>query len=406
MENMKVYAAIIGGGAAGLMCAAVAKRNNPDKRIVVLERDNRVGKKIMVSGNSRCNLTNLGADKSHYHTDFDEGVNFLLENYPPAKILDYLNSIGLVCKADSEQRVYPLSRQSSAVLSVLRNELKRLKVDEICDCEVKSIDKHKNGYTLRCGDRTVTAEKIVIATGGKNNYAQKVVSNTYAVAQSIGHSTTALTPSLCPVKVNSKHIKSLKGIRAMGKVTSMIDGKVYKSEYGEIQFGADCLSGICVFNLSREINKATRAQIIIDLLPDYSLKEITGMLYNRIKLVGKDNVQELFTGLFHKNIGLALLKESGIDTAQTADKLSSSDVDKLASTINGWVFECIKSSDFSSAQVTSGGVKGDEIDPHTLESKIAKGVYLCGETINADGDCGGFNLQFAFSSGMCVGEQL
>lgn len=406
MENMKVYAAIIGGGAAGLMCAAVAKRNNPDKRIVVIERDNRVGKKIMVSGNSRCNLTNLGADKSHYYTDFADGVNFLLENYPPQKIIGYMNSIGIMCKADSEQRVYPLSRQSSAVLSVLRNELKRLNVDEICDCEVKSIEKHKDGYTLRCSDKTVTAEKVVIATGGKNNYAQKVVTNTYAVAQSIGHSVTKLSPSLCPVKVNSKHIKSLKGIRAMGKVTSVIDGKICKSECGEIQFGADNLSGICVFNLSREINKAKSAQIIVQLLPDYSLKEITDMLINRTKLVGKDNVQELFTGLFHKNIGLALLKESSIDTAKSADKLSKSEIIKLASTINAWVFECAPSGDFASAQVTSGGIKGDEIDPHTLESKIAKGIYLCGETLNVDGDCGGFNLQFAFSSGMCVGEQL
>lgn len=406
MENLKVYAAVVGGGAAGLMCAAVAKRNNPDKKIVVLERDNRVGKKIMVSGNSRCNLSNLGANKQHYHTDFVDGVNFLLENYPPAKILDYFNSIGLVCKADNEQRVYPLSRQSSAVLSVLRNELKRQKVDEICDCEVKSIESKNGYYILKCSDKIITAEKVVIATGGKNNYAQKVIGNTYSVAQSIGHSITDLTPSLCPVKVNSKHIKSLKGIRAMGKVTSVIDGKVFKSECGEIQFGADNLSGICVFNLSREINKAKCAQIIVELLPDYSFAEIKDILFNRAKLVGKDNVQELFTGLFHKNIGLVLLKESGIDTSKTADKLSADEIEKLARTINNWVFECIKSSDFSSAQVTSGGVKGDEIESTTLESKLAKGVYICGEAINVDGDCGGFNLQFAFSSGMCVGEQL
>lgn len=406
MDTLKVYAAVIGGGASGLVCAAVAKSRNKDKRIVIIERDNRVGKKIMVSGNSRCNLTNLTASSSNYHSDFSDGVNFLLENYPPNKVIEYMSSIGLVCKADSEQRVYPLSRQSSAVLSVLRNELKRQGVDEICDCEVLSIEKQGNGYVLKCKDRQIIAQKVVIATGGKNNYAQKVIGNTYAVAQSIGHRVTPLIPALCPVKVSNKYIKSLKGIRVQGKVTSIINGKTAKSECGEIQFGADNLSGICVFNLSADINKANNAQINIELLPDCSYKEITELLYTRVQLIGKDNVQEIFTGLFHKNIGIAILKESNIDTSKAADKLSSDEIERLATTINSWVFECIPSSDFLSAQVTSGGISGTELDPVTFESKIAKGVYICGEAINVDGDCGGFNLQFAFSSGMCVGEQL
>lgn len=406
MKNIKVDIAIIGGGASGLICACVAKKRNKDKRIVVIERDNRVGKKILVSGNSRCNLTNLDAQSRHYHSSFEEGVDFLLENYPPNKIIEYFESIGLVCKADSDNRVYPLSRQSSAVLSVLRNELRRLRVEEICDTQVNDIFKDGDRYTLTCSDKTITASKVVIATGGNNNYAQKVVGNTYAVVKSIRHSVGVLSPSLSPVKVNSKVIKSLRGIRAQGKVTSVINGRKSKSEYGEIQFGADCLSGICVFNLSGEINRSKKAQIIVQLLPDYSLREIKTMLYKRQALTGNDSAQELFTGLFHKNIGIAVLKESGVDTSKTADKLTDKDINAIASTINEWLFTAIPSNDFSSAQVTSGGVAGEEIDPHTLQSKIAKNVYLCGEVIDVDGDCGGFNLQFAFSSGMCVGEQL
>ncbi len=405
MKTMKVYAAIIGGGASGLMCACVASNRNRDKKIVVIERDNRVGKKILVSGNSRCNLTNLSADIKNYHTDFEGGIKFLLKNYSPKKIIEYFNSIGLLCKADSENRVYPLSRQSSAVLSVLRNELKRNDVDEICDTLVNSIERTKDGYAIKCDNKTIYAQKVVIATGGNNNYAQKVVSDTYKVAKSIGHTTSALSPSLSPVKVK-KNIKSLKGIRAQGKVSAVINGEVIKSEYGEIQFGSDTLSGICVFNLSREINKADKSEIIVELLPEYSFSEICEMISNRIALVKNDNVQELFTGLFHKNIGIALLKDSSIDTSLKANMLSQKDVKNLAHTMHKWVFPCVKSSDFSFAQVTSGGIKGNEIDPQTLQSKKAKNIYICGEAINVDGDCGGYNLQFAFSSGMCVGEQL
>lgn len=406
METIKVYAAIIGGGASGLMCGCIAGKKHPDKKIVVIERDNRVGKKILVSGNSRCNLTNLNASKNNYNSSFEKGVSFLLENCPPQKVVDYFKSIGLLSFADSEGRVYPLSKQSTAVLAVLRNELKRRGVEEICDCTVFEITKCNDSYKLKCNDKTIIAQKVVIATGGKNNYAQKVIDDTYAVAKSTGHMVSKLTPSLSPVKVQSKYINSLKGIRVQGKVTAVINGKKIKSDSGEIQFSNNALSGICVFNLSGIINQSDNAQIVVQLLPDYSLEEIKNMLYTRKKLVNKDSAQEIFTGLFHKNIGIALLKESNISTNITANELTDKDIRALATTINKWKFDVVKSNDFSNAQVTRGGICGNQIDATTMESKLCKNVYICGEAIDVDGECGGYNLQFAFSSGMCVGESL
>ncbi len=406
METMKVYAAIIGGGASGLMCACVASKKNYDKKIVVIERDNRVGKKIMVSGNSRCNLTNLDACRKHYHTNFDGGIDYLLERFTPNDVISKFESIGLSTYIDSENRVYPLSRQSSAVLSVLRNELRRRNVEEICDTEVVSISRCDNSYKLRCNDKTIIAQKVVIATGGKNNYAQKVVSDTFSVAKSLGHNLTKLSPSLSPVKVDSKVIKSLKGIRAQGSVTAVINGKKIKTESGEIQFGADCLSGICVFNLSRILNNEKNGEIIVKLLSNYSFEEIKTILTNRVELTKNENVQEIFTGLFHKNIGIALLKQSKIDTNIKSKQLTQEELSRLAQTINEWYFKTLPSNDFSTAQVTAGGINGREINPKTFESNFAKNVYLCGEAIDVDGDCGGFNLHFAFASGMLVGEQL
>ena len=405
METIKVYAAIVGGGAAGLMCGCIAGRNLHDKKIVVIERDNRVGKKILVSGNSRCNLTNMSADTDNYNTSF-EGLSDLLNNYPPQKIVDYFASIGLMTMTDNDNRVYPLCRQATAVLSVLRNELKRQKVDEICDTEVVSISKENNRYKIRCTDKIIEAEKVVIATGGKNNYAQKVIGDTLLPIKSLGHKTTMLTPSLCPVKVKSDLMKSLKGIRALGKVTAVVNGKNICSDKGEIQFTADGLSGICVFNISGVLNQNTDTKVIVQLLPEYSYKEIKDMILSRIQLNRNENVQELFTGLFHKNIGIAFLKSAKIDTNKIVNKLSNQDINSLANVIDKWVFDTVKSSDFSSAQVTRGGIIGKEVDALTFESKLHKGVYICGEVLDVDGDCGGFNLQFAFSSGMCVGEQL
>lgn len=406
MEKLKVYCAIVGGGAAGLMCACVAKKNNKDKRIVVIEKDNRVGKKILVSGNSRCNLTNLNTTAENYHSDSFDSFDTLLSKYPPKKIIKYFESIGLMCTADEDGRVYPLSKQSSAVLSVLRNELKRRNVEEICDTEVISISSNRDSFEIKCNNKIIVAQKVVIATGGKNNYAQKVVSDTFAVSKSLGHTSTPLFPSLSPVKVKNKYIKSLKGIRATGKVTAVINNKKVKSESGEIQFSSDALSGICVFNLSSLINKSKNSQIIVQLLPDYSFEEIKDMIYRRIKLTKNENVQELFTGLFHKNIALAILKESNVDITLRCDKLSGAQINSISSTINSWKFECISDNDFSKAQVTSGGIKCTDINCKTFESKLKKNLYLCGEVLDVDGDCGGFNLQFAFSSGMCVGEQI
>lgn len=406
METIKVYAAIIGGGASGLMCGCIAAKKHPDKKIVIIERDNRVGKKILVSGNSRCNLTNINASKENYNSSFEKGIDYLLKNYPPQKIIDYFKSIGLMSFADNEGRVYPLSKQSTAVLSVLRNELKRHNVDEICDCEVLGIAKCADGYKLRCGGKTIIASKVVIATGGKNNYAQKVIGDTHAVAKAIGHKISRLTPSLSPVKVKSEYINSLKGIRAQGKVTAVINGKSLRYDSGEIQFTNNALSGICVFNISGVINECDNAKIIVQLLPDCSFEEIKNMLYDRKQLINKDNVQEIFTGLFHKNIGVVLLKESKVSTNISADKLTDKDIKSLAATINKWVFDVAKSGDFSNAQVTRGGICGSQINEYTMESKLCKDIYICGEAIDVDGDCGGYNLQFAFSSGMCAGENL
>lgn len=400
----KTDVAIIGAGASGIACAcALGKRN---KDISLFEISDRVGKKILVTGNGKCNLSNLFADEKSYNDNAKELVKILYSKYNSQYVIDFFNNIGLITKAEKDGRVYPLCKQASAVLSVLRNELKRQGVKEICNAKIQSIKSVESGFEITLENEKYFAKKLVIATGGKADYAGRENKNSQSVFEMLHLKTNTLSPTLSPVLVDSPYIKMLKGIRADGKVTLFKNGEEIKSEMGEIQFTANALSGICVFNLSRIANRYDNCFIRVSLMLDYSFSELKTLLKSRIKLVENENVAEIFTGMFHKNIALALLKYSNISTNISANKLNEKDIEKLAKAINEFDFVCKKKTDFSNAQATNGGIDTKLINPNTFELKNQKGVFVIGEALDVDGDCGGYNLQFAFASGLCAGENL
>jgi hypothetical protein len=217
-----------------------------------------------------------------------------------------------------------------------------------------------------------------------------------------------MSPALCSVLVHSNVLPSIKGIRSTGKVTLLHNNKPVKDELGEIQFTDKALSGICVFNLATYIkDKAENYSIKVSLLPNFSDKDLKNMMFNRVEIFKDRPCEDLFTGLFHKKLGLALLKECNIKPLSKKIKsLTDKEINALIDIINNWNFKVKSLADFSNAQVVSGGVSGDEINPNTMESKKVKNLYVCGETIDIDGDCGGYNLQFAFASGLTAGENL
>lgn len=400
----KTDVAVIGSGASGIICACtLAKRY---KSVSLFEITDRVGKKILVTGNGRCNLTNINANESCYNESARELIKILFSKYGPQYVLDYFDKIGLKIKIESDGRVYPLSKQSSAVLSVLRNELKRENVFENVNTKIKGIKKSGEFYEIATENEKVLARKIVIATGGKADHAGRENKNTQNILDMLNVKTNKLSPTLSPVNVESSIIKSLKGIRVEGEVSLYKNNELIKSEKGEIQFTQNALSGICVFNLSRIANRDSNCFIRVSLLPDISDKELKDMLTQRIELVKDESAVEIFTGLFHKNIATALLKHSGIDANKNANALSDREMEKLSKAINHFDFVCKKREDFSNAQATCGGVPIKEINPNTFELNSHKNVYVIGEALDVDGDCGGYNLQFAFASGLCVGETL
>lgn len=405
MRRQQVYAAIIGGGASGMMCAIRAAERYPNKKIVIIEKADRVGKKLLVTGNGRCNLSHAGADSSSYHgEDSEDFVNILFSKYNFETVLRYFHQLGLLTHTDSEGRVYPLSNQASSVLDVLRKRMAELHIEEICNADIQRIQKTAEGYEIAAAEMRVYAQKAALAVGGRADYAGRE-SGSKELLRTLGLNTTRLTPSLSPVKVKSDILRSLKGIRVQAKARLIQNQRVLKEERGEVQFTEGALSGICIFNLSREANLGG-CEISLNLLPEYTDEQIQKEIVLRARRNGQAPASEIFTGMFHKNIGLALLKTSNIRPSALCNDISDEELKMLCRQISDRRFFCEENRDFKKSQVTAGGVKLSEINPETFECKRHRGLYLLGEALDIDGDCGGYNLQFAFASGMCAGDNL
>lgn len=405
MTNTIYDVIIVGAGASGLAAAISAKRKNKNLKIAILEAQKKAGKKILVTGNGRCNLTNTNVNKDFYHGSFD--VSPVLKRYSATKLIAYFSALGLVCDTESNGLVYPHSRQASAVLDVLLMEIKRLNIKIICECKVELIRKKSGTFNIKTNNGNYVSKKVVMSCGGKAFPSAGGTGLGLDVIKNLGHKITPVSPALCPIQVNSSCIKNLKGIRAKAEVTLFDGSKAVKSEVGEVQFTDSALSGICVFNLTTLLPKVKSPVISVNLAKDYSYIELLNLLNDRKKLFANESIENYFTGLFHKNIGIALLK-SVTDKPMTeiCKRLSDKEIKALANIIQNWKFECKQCKDFSKAQVMLGGVNGSEVNNYTFESKIVKNLFICGEALDICGDCGGFNLHFAFASGIITGENL
>ena len=405
LKNTNYDIITVGAGAAGLAAAISAKRNNRDLKIAILEAQSKAGKKILVTGNGRCNLTNTNVSKEFYHGSFD--VSKTLNRFSAEKLMYFFSTLGLVCDTETNGLVYPHSRQASAVLDVLLMEIKRLKIEIICDCKVELIRKKGEFFNIKTSNGEYTAKKAVMSCGGKAFPTAGGTGLGLDVIKNLGHKITPLFPALCPIQVKSDFMKSLKGICAKAEVTLYDGEKAIKSEIGEVQFTDNALSGICVFNLTTLLPKTKNPIISVNLTKDYSYIQLLNLLYDRKKLFANEPLEEFFTGLFHKKIGTALIKSiTNKALTESCKKLSDKELKSLANLIQNWKFECKQCKDFSKAQVMLGGVNGNEVNGYTFESKVVKNLYICGEALDVCGDCGGFNLHFAFASGIITGENL
>lgn len=401
---------IIGGGASGMMCAIKAKENNPEKSVVILEKQNRIGRKLLSTGNGRCNLYNIDAnDVEKYYGSFKKNLKTFFKCCSVVKTGSEFSKLGLVTDVDGDKRVYPFSNHAGSVLDVLRFRLSELNVEIICDCKVNSIQNNNNEFIISSDKNQFVCSKLVISTGSPASPKLGADKSGIESLEKLGHKIISLSPALCPLEVKDKPIMpSVKGVRQKGIVT-LYDGDEYiKSESGEIQFTENALSGICIFNLSILVKSLKNPVVSLNINP---FKENYGQLLHVLKLHSQSfknrEIGRFLDGMFVNKLGVAILKEAGIKKLNTlVSSLTKENIEDICDTIYDWKFKVNKPVDFNKAQVCSGGVSGDEINPKTMESKLIKNLYICGEAVDIAGECGGFNLNFAFSSGIIAGENL
>ena len=414
----KVDIAVIGGGMAGLVAAvSAAKGSKSSVKIAVIEKEKRVGKKLLATGNGRCNLSNNVMSMDYYNGSCRSLAKKIISKYNPERVKRYMAGLGILCKADSFGRVYPNSEQASAVLDILRIHISHFGVEEICDFKVTDIKPKDDGFMIISDKEKIFASRVVLTTGGAASPKLGGCNSTVELAHFLKIRCTPLFPSLAPVPVKSDFLPYLKGIRTPVNATLFADSRVIRSEYGELQLTQNSLSGICMFQLSRFINeffalgsiggkKVKNLYISLDIMPDMSVDEIISLLNVRRKSLSYITLDEFFTGILNKKLGQCLFKQLGIlHLNKTAGELTPKMIECLAELIKDWRFVPCSPSDINSAQVTCGGISSDEVD-NNLQSVKYNGLYFAGEALDIDGLCGGYNLHWAIASGISVGSKI
>ncbi len=396
---------VVGGCSAGIAAAINAKRLYPEMKIAVLEKLPRIGKKLLATGNGKCNITNLYAlEHSYVNNSFTQ---YAQNKYNPDKVVEFFESLGLLCYSDSCGRVYPESNMAASVVDALRFELERLGVEVICDTPVTDIKKNGAGFIV---NNEYRCKKLILSAGGKSSPSQGSDGSGYPLAKKFGHTVTNLVPALVPLCGSPEITKPMKGMRVREVALTLKGEKILAKTQGEVLFTDYGLSGIAAMELAATAQKYIDSVkhppfTCIDFMPKMTYNEMVEYLQNLCKIKGFCNLDNLLTGFLPKAVGIAICKATKLYSGEkTIKELSIKEIKLIAEKIKNFPVEITGTKGFVNAQVTSGGIKVDEINPETMQSKKCKGLYFAGEIIDVDGGCGGFNLQWAWASGMLAGE--
>ena len=393
--------AIIGGGASG-MAAALAAAEDPGNRVVLLERQARLGRKLQATGNGRCNLSNLHAGQEGYHGDTPGFSRFALTQFPPERTLEWFGALGLYAVAEESGRVYPYSDQANSVVDVLRFALEKPNIRLELGCEVEKIRKTAKGFRLEWADGALDCDRLIVACGGLAGTKLGGSMSGYKLLRSLGHRCTRLRPNLVQVKTAWGGVAALKGVRANCRAEILHEGALVRAGGGELQFTECGLSGPVMFELSRDVCQERGSWVCrLDFLPDMPERTLLAALTRRTGTALP--ASELFTGILHNRLGRVLTQAAGIPLSTPISSLSEAQLVEAARLAKGLEAPLTEPLGMDSAQVTAGGIVTAEFNEETMESKLCPGLFACGEVLDVDGDCGGYNLQWAWSSGRLAG---
>lgn len=392
---------IVGGGASGLISAIHAKTSN--NKVTVLERNSSCGKKILATGNGKCNYWNIDQNIKHYHSNNEELLEQIITKEIQDKVINFFNSLGIVPKIKNGY-YYPFSNQATTIKNALLNEVKKKDIEIRQDFLVESIEKEENHFIIKSSNEIIKADKVIIATGSCASPKTGSDGIGYKLLKRLSHTVIEPKPALVQLKTTGNFLKEWAGIRTDVKVSLYENDKLIKEESGEIQLTDYGISGICVFNLSRYVSigleKNLNEEVMINFLP-FIEKNPYEYLTNLLK--NNYSVKTQLENILNNKLVAVILNKTNIDENKSFNNLREDEKVRLINNLISFKVKVIGTNSFDQAQVCSGGIPLTEIELTTMESKLVKGLYIVGELLDVDGDCGGYNLGFAWMSGIKAG---
>ncbi len=399
---------IIGAGASGITAAITAKNLGIDTALI--EVNNRIGKKILTTGNGRCNITNTCTKLERYHSDNKNFFKSVLNTFTVTDTITFFKELGLPLITLEEGKMYPMSLQASSVLDILRTSLEEKQIPVYLETKVTDITAYKKGFKIiTTTQEEYECKKLLLCCGGKSAPKTGSDGSGFNLAKKLGHSIIEPLPALVQLKLGYKKLKALSGVKFDGIAEIFVDDTPVRKEFGEILFTDYGISGPPILQLSRTasytLSKSKKPFLKLDMMPNLSLKELEEFFETHWGIFGYRSIHDSLIGIINKKIIPILLKESGIDNMhKSCWELEWNEKKNIYNLLKEWKFEITGTNGFNNSQVTAGGVNTNEVNFETLQSKIHPNLYFAGEILDVDGDCGGFNLQWAWASGVVAGK--
>ncbi len=412
-ENSAYDLVIIGGGFSGIITAISILEKAKNFKIAIIEKLDRIGKKILSTGNGQCNLSNVNSafQNGHYHGKNAEFCTYSLEKYDHNSLIEFFNKLGVQITI-IEDKIYPLSMQANSVLDALRFKLESLGVKVYNNTTAYKISKNNLGFKIFSKNQNeeiiLTSSKVLLATGGKSSDHLGSDGSGYSLYESFGHKVTQTYPSICQLK--TENVKGLKGLKQKATCYAYVGDKKVSEIYGDILFTDNGVSGNTIFYLSSYLVDKKDAYVLVDFCPTLSKEKLTEIIYEKIKNCPYIKIQNLLSSIVNNKIGeriiISALNVKINENTPTVNTLTKSQIDAIIYQSKNYKLKVVGNAGFKNSQVTKGGLNVLDFNEKTMESKLQKGLFATGEVLDIDGDCGGFNLQFAYSSSRVASQGI
>jgi len=403
--------AIVGAGAAGLMAAITAKRLNKNLQIDIFDNNNGIGKKILASGNGRCNISNTNLNFTNYIGENNSFVKYALNQFDFYNFEKFCKSIGLLLDIKEDGKVYPLSNEAKSVVGLLEKAIESLKINLILETKIEDIKKEKEKFILKTQEKEYKGyDKVLVSSGLGAAPQLKATEDALNIASNFGHSFNPTYPSLVGLHTDFEYNHKIQGVKKESLVTLFIDGQKECEIKGDVLFTKYGVSGFAILDISQyavyPLSLYQDVQISINLFPEKNRNEVLGMIESLFKTLPEEEIVSLLTGIISNKLAPILLDINKIDKQTKAKDITAKQIRALVNTLINWRMKITDTQGFKHAEASGGGIRVDEVDERSFESKKCKGLYFAGEVLDIVGNRGGYNLQFAWASGFLAGKDI